>query len=442
MSPASRLPARFAGGLALLLAHVAPAQPSATSAPIDLPTALRLAGSANLEVRLAQEKIAEARAASDLVRNRFLPWITPSVSIRRHEENVQAVNGPVFSADKQSLAAGLAVQAQLELGEVYFQNLISRQQVRATEAVAAVRQREMTLRAATGYFELLRARAAVAAAEESAAILDRHARQAAVLGETGLGFRGDVARLAAARDRASLTVARLQGDQRIAAARLAETLRLDPAVDLTPADATLEPLRLLDPGDSPAPFIATALARRPELDEATARREAARLARRGAEVAPLVPAIGAQAALGGLGGGPAGSRLTRDWGFSGDFALGLSWRIGPGGLFDPHREREASARERQAGLAQELLQDAVRRQVVEQHVRVRSLARQLDLARTALASADTTARLSRQRRESGVSAALEDLQAEEELVRARRDYVGVIAEYNQAQYTLRFAAGE
>jgi outer membrane protein TolC len=334
------------------------------------------------------------------------------------------------------------VQAQLELGEVYFQNLISRQQVRATEAVAAVRQREMTLRAATGYFELLRARAAVAAAEESAAILDRHARQAAVLGETGLSFRGDVARLAAARDRATLTVARLQGDQRIAAARLAETLRLDPSVDLTPADATLEPLRLLEPGESPAPFIATALARRPELDEVAARREAARLARRGAEIAPLVPAIGAQAALGGLGGGPAGSRLTRDWGFSGDFALGLSWRVGPGGLLDPHREREASARERQAGLAQELLQDAVRRQVVEQHVRVRSLARQLDLARTALTSADTTARLSRQRRESGVSAALEDLQAEEELVRARRDYVGVIAEYNQAQYTLRFAAGE
>ncbi|MFM9092927.1 MAG: TolC family protein [Verrucomicrobiota bacterium] len=116
--------------------------------------------------------------------------------------------------------------------------------------------------------------------------------------------------------------------------------------------------------------------------------------------------------------------------------------MGPGGLLDPHREREASARERQAGIAQEILQDAVRRQVVEQHVRVRSLARQLELARAALASADTTARLSRQRRETGVSAALEDLQAEEELVRARREYVGVIAEYNQAQYALRFAAGE
>jgi len=173
MSPVSRLPARLAGGLALLLAHVAPAQTA--PAPIDLPTALRLAGAANLEVKLAQEKVAEARAASDLARNRFLPWITPSLAIRRHEENVQAVNGPVFAADKQSLAAGLAVQAQLEPGEIYFQHLVSRQQVRAAEAAAASRQRETVLRAAAGYFELLRARAAVAAAEESAAILERHA---------------------------------------------------------------------------------------------------------------------------------------------------------------------------------------------------------------------------------------------------------------------------
>ena len=98
MSPASRLSACLAGGLALLLASPAPAQPAAAPAAIDLPTALRLAGAANLEVRLAQEKIAEARAASDLVRHRFLPWITPSVTVRRHEENVQAVNGPVFTA--------------------------------------------------------------------------------------------------------------------------------------------------------------------------------------------------------------------------------------------------------------------------------------------------------------------------------------------------------
>jgi outer membrane protein TolC len=73
---------------------------------------------------------------------------------------------------------------------------------------------------------------------------------------------------------------------------------------------------------------------------------------------------------------------------------------------------------------------------------VRSLAAQVELARKALAAADQTARLSRQRRETGVSAVLEDLQAEEELARARRDYVATVADYNQAQYGLKYAVGE
>jgi len=36
---------------------------------------------------------------------------------------------------------------------------------------------------------------------------------------------------------------------------------------------------------------------------------------------------------------------------------------------------------------------------------------------------------------------LEDLQAEEELARARRDYLSIVAEHNQAQYALKHAVG-
>jgi outer membrane protein TolC len=66
----------------------------------------------------------------------------------------------------------------------------------------------------------------------------------------------------------------------------------------------------------------------------------------------------------------------------------------------------------------------------------------MEIARKALDAADQTARLSRQRRETGVGVVLEDLQAEEELSRARRDYVATVADYNFAQYALRFATGE
>lgn len=409
--------------------------------PIDLPTALRLAGANSIDVQVAREKVNEARAAHDSARSRFFPFLAPGIVVRRHDDNIQAVNGPILDADKQSLAAGVTLGAQLDLGEMYFQNLVARQVVRAQEAAVAGRQREATYRAALGYFELARARAAVIAAQEGARVAGRHAEQIGATAEAGLTFQGDAARVRAARERAELTLVRARAEQRVAAARLAEYLRLDPAVELVPADSDLAPMTVMA-DEELAVLIPRALASRPELDESAARLAAARAGKRAATTGPLIPTLGLQASLGGLGGGPAGSTVSRDWGYSGEYALGLSWRVGPGGLFDENRQREATARERQGALELERTQEAIRRQVVEQHTRRRSLATQVELARKALESADQTARLSRQRRETGVSAVLEDLQAEEELARARRDYLATVADYNLAQYALRYVSGQ
>jgi outer membrane protein TolC len=422
-------------GRALIAAEPAPGT-------IDLPTALRLAGANNLDVEIAREKVNEARAASDSARARFFPWLAPSIVVRRHDENIQAVDGPILDADKQSLAAGVGLHAQLDLGETYYQNLVAKQVVRANEAALAGRQRDATYRAAAAYFDLMRARAAVIAGEEAFRISQSHAEQITATTEAGLTFRGDAARVQAARERAELTLTRVRTEQRLAAARLAEILRLDPTIDLTPPDTDLVPLSLATASDDLGAMVARALASRPELDEAAARIDAARALRRAAHRGPLIPTVGAQASFGGLGGGPGGASLVRDFDTSSDVSLGLSWRVGPGGLFDRHRQRETASRERQVELEREKVQDAIRRQVVEQHARVRSLAVQIELARKTLEATDQTARLSRQRRETGVGAVLEDLQAEDELARARRDYLATVAEYNLAQYALRYAIGE
>lgn len=428
-------------GAALVLLCAGPRMLAAEPQPIDLPTALRLAGANSLEVQIAREKVNEARAAHDVARSRFFPFLVPSVVVRRHDDNVQAVNGPILDADKQSLAAGLALNVQLDLGETYFQNLVAQQVVRSNEAAMAGRQRVATFRAASGYFDLARARAAVIAAQEAVRIAGRHAEQIGVTAEAGMTFQGDAARVRAARERAELTLVRARAEQRVAAARLAEFLRLDPAVELVPADSDLAPMTVMADEDL-GPLISRALASRPELDESNARLAAARAGKRAATTGPLIPTLGLQASVGGLGGGPAGSSVSRDWGFSGDYAFGLSWKVGPGGLFDQNRQREATARERQGELELERTRDGIRRQVVEEHTRLRSLRAQIELARKALEAADQTARLSRQRRETGVSAVLEDLQAEDELARARRDYLATVADYNLAQYALRFVSGQ
>ena len=409
---------------------------------IDLATALRLAGARNLDVEIARERVNEARAAGDAARARFFPWVAPSIVIRRHEENVQDAGGRILDADKQSLSAGLALNAQLDLGETYFQNLVAKQVVKSNEAALAGRQREATFRAAAGYFELVRARAAVIASEEAARIAGEHAEQIGVSVDAGLSFKGDAARARAAHERAELTLLRARTDQRVAAARLAEILRLDPSVDLTPDDSTLAPMSLEIPVDDLGERIARALASRPEMDESAARMAGARLNRRAATQGPLIPTLGAQISIGGLGGGPSGSTLTRDFDMSSDMSFGVSWRIGPGGLLDRNRQREMLSREKQVEFEREKVRDAIRRQVVESHARLHSLAQQVELARKALEAADQTAQLSRDRRETGVSAAFEDLEADDELARTRRDYLVTIADYNLAQYALRFATGD
>lgn len=409
---------------------------------IDLPTALRLAGANSLEVQIAREKLVEARAANDSARARYFPWLAPAITYRRHENNIQTVEGRIIDADKQSLSVGVGITTQLDLGEVYYQNLVARQVVRSGEAALVVRQRELIYRAASAYFDLARARSAVGAGDEALRLARQHAEQISATTEAGITFVGDASRVRAARERSELTLSRLRAEQRIAGARLAEVLRLDPAVELTPAETDLAPLALVTVEDSPAVLVTRALASRPELDESAARLAAARVVHRAATRGPLIPSIGAQINYGGLGGGQGSRSVGSDFDVAEDYSLGVSWRVGPGGLFDRNRQREMASRERQVELELEKTRDAIRRQVVEQHTRLRALAEQIPLSRRALEAADQTARLSRQRRETGVSAALEDVQAEDELARARRDYFATVADYNQAQYALKFAVGD
>lgn len=409
---------------------------------IDLPTALRLAGADNLDVQLAREKVVEAQAAHESTRERFFPWVSPAITFQRHRDNAQTVNGPIIDADKQSLAMGVMLAAQIDLGETYYQNLAVKQLVRASESTLAARRRETVFVAASAYFELARARAAVAAAVEASRVANNYADQISAAADAGVAFKGDAFRVAAAHERSELLVRQLREAQRLAAARLAQLLHLDPAVELVPADDTLVPLTLVAPGGELGPLIAHALANRPELDSAQAHLEAARATLRGVTYGPLVPKIGIQGGLGGLGGGPGSAPLDRDFGRTEDYTVGLSWRVGPGGLFDRSRKRSAQAGTRIGTLEFEKLTEEIRRQIVEQHAHLQSLSEQLTFSRRALEAAEETARLSRQRRESGVGAVLEDLQAEDELARARRDYFATTAEFNKAQYALRYVDGD
>lgn len=406
---------------------------------IDLPTALQLAGARSLDIQIAREKLTEARANRESSVWQFFPSVTPGVAYRRHDNLIQNVQGDIIDVHKDSYNVGGVIGGQLDLGDAIYKNLASRQLVKAAEFGLESQRQDSVLAAALGYFDLAKAQSAVSVAEEAVRISQDYAGQVQRAVEAGVAFKGDALRAQVQIEKNQLTLRQTQEQQLVAAARLVQTLHLESTVELVAPNGELLPLDLVATNAALASLVAQAFSTRPELAQSRFLVGAARDTKNGAKFGPLIPSLGASVFAGGLGGGRQGAGDT--FGQSEDYAVALGWRIGPGGLFDRGRIRAAEARLKIADLSGQKLLDDVTRQVTESFTRWQSLTDQIATARRAVQAADESLRLTQQRKEFAVGAVLENIQSEQELTRARLDYLNAIAEYNKAQFTLKKATG-
>jgi outer membrane protein TolC len=429
------------GTAALAAAAPRAKQPTQPDTPhtVNLAAVMRLAGARNLDIRIADARLAEAWAQHEAARMQFFPYLSPGVAFRRHEGNIQAVDGTILDADKQSLGYGVAVTMQVELGEAYYQSLTTKKLAGAAEFAVEVQRRESIWQAVSAYLELVRAKAAVKVAEDATGISQDYGRQVKQAVDAGIAFKGDAFRATAQVERNELERAKARGQQRIAAARLAQILHLPAKVELLPADDPVT-FSFGDSRRDTGALIAAALAARPEMAMSAQQLEAAIENSDAARRAPLVPKLTAEYYGGGLGGGTY-AQGTGSFNATQEYGIGLSWRIGPGGLFDPSRTHLADARRRGAALERDRLAEEIARQVVEARTLVLSQQEQLTHARAALGAAEKTLELARERRAFAVGEVLESILAEQELSRARLDYLTVVTGHNRAQFLLRRAIG-
>ena len=407
---------------------------------IDLVTVLRLAGSQNLDVQIARERLAEAKANQTSAQWQFFPWLAPGISYRHHEGRVQAVDGVIFDASKQSYSPGVALNAQVDLGESYYRSLAAKQFTKAADHALSAQRQDSALAAAQGYFDLLFAQSATEVARESVRISTNYQSQIEQAVEAGVAFRGDALRVKVQSRRNQLALEQAEQEQKLASAKLAQILRLDPTVELQAENSELIPLSLTATNAALDALVQQAMENRAELKQGKAASQAARENKNGAIYGPMIPSLGAQISAGGLGGGTGGS--FGNFGDQEDYLFGLSWRIGPGGLFDSGRIKSAEARAKSAKLSLEKLRDEISRQVVDSAVKANSFRRQINMSKEALQTAEESLKLAQLRKEFAVGIVLENIQAEEDLTRSRRDYLRAIAEHNKAQYNLAHALGQ
>lgn len=408
--------------------------------PIDLPTALRLAGAQNLDVQIARDQLNEARANHASALEKFFPWLAPGVSYHRRDGVAQAVPaGTISDADFQSYSPGATVGAQLDLGDAIFTTLAARQLANAAGHAIDAQRQDAVLAAAQGYFDLANAQALVGAADETLRISRDYQNQLHEAVVAGIAFKGDELRAQTETEHDQILLRRATAQQRVAAAQLAQILHLDATAELVPKSSDLVPLALIATNVALDTLARQALRERPELQQSRALTLAARDTKNGATYGPLVPTLNAQYFGGALGGGLDGG--PENTGPESDMFAGVTWRIGPGGLFDFGKIHASRARLDAARATEEKFHDRILREVVEARTDVDSLRDQLVTAQTDLTTADETLRLTQQRKDFGVGVVLENIQAQQSLARARADYLTIVAEYDKAQYALSRAVG-
>ena len=407
---------------------------------IDLPTALRLAGAQNLDVKIARERVLEARATHSAALAQFFPWISPSITYRQHDDKLQDVEGTITNVNKYSYAPGVTLAAQVDIGDALYKSLAAKQMAKAAEEGFQAQRQDSVFAASQNFFDLAFAQTSLSVEKQSLDINTDYERQLQHAVDAGIAFKGDLLRVTVQKERSQAAVRQALEAQRLSAARLAQVLHLDPAVELIAEDSELAPLQLIQTNAALDSLVKQSFIARPELKQSQSILAANRETKKGASYGPLIPTVGAQGFFGGLGGGRSG--VPDSFGPQEDYLLGVSWRVGPGGLFDFTRTRSAESRLRQAELSEEKLRDELTRQVVEAFTHWQSFSDQLAIARRALEAAEEGLRLAQQRKEFAVGIVLETIQAEQDLTRARLDYLRAIAEFNKAQYALQKATGK
>lgn len=425
---------------AAALAFILPTALSATAVHVNLPTVMKLAGANNDEIQLARVKHTETLAESKLAWQRFWPSLSLGVGYRRHDGNIQDVAGAIFDASKQQYTVGTNIMIDWSPGDLYYSALAAKQKAIVAEQLAEKSRRDIVMQATSRYFDLLSTEAGVAIIEDDLRLTQDYEKQLEGAVTAGTAFRADLLRVKTQVSRAKLAIRQEQEKRDLAAAALAETLRLPPESELRPAKADLVPVRLLDRKSGVATLISQAGQQRPEIKAASAAGQAAALERDRARIAPIIPNVQAGYIAGGLGGGFNGD--TGNFGATQDLYVGIGWKIGPGGLFDRQRKVIAVAREEATQLQVGQIKAAVGREVVEAAARARSAHDQIAINDEAVNAAEEMVKLAKDRQASQLGVVLEYLLAREELTRARQSRVQAVTGFNKAQHELRRAVGQ
>jgi len=383
--------------------------PAADVIPIDLATALRMAGTSNLDVARAREFVTQSQVQLRRAQLLMLPNVGLGSTYLKHEGQIAKTEGNIITANKDALFVGGGPSLAVSFADAVFAPLVARQAVGASQAGAQRVHNDALLAVSEAYFAMMRARRKLARVDVALEYLTSDKPSPLRAGSKGLLPVVDAMQKAGVAEALKAEVYRLQvevlrrQEERTAAqqefavavAELARLLRLDPATPLVPIEDFRAPLEWYSPWSN-QPLeeqVRLALTSRPELAENQFLIRAAVERVRAARYRPLLPNLVVNYAWGDFGGSPDPNPKGGGFGPSGrllhfntrsDFDVTLAWRLQSLGLGNRAEIREQESLVRQTSLRQLQLQDQIVTQLVQTNELIRAWQDRLQITRSAL----------------------------------------------------------
>jgi outer membrane protein TolC len=442
-----------------------PLVPGQTVQPIDLASALRLAGARDLDIATARQHVLQSLGDLDQARGLWLPSLFTGPTYYRADGQVQGVNGQIQTVDRGSLFLGTtaslansfpaappgtgfpplnSLSGVLRISDAIYGTRAARRVIAANEAGVAVATNNALLAVSEAYFDLELASGTLAIAREAAGNAEVLAGITGTYARSGAGLEADHHRIQTELRSRRRSIRLAVGQLEVASANLVRPLLLDPHVVVAPVEPAETIIRLVPDNVPLDDLICQGWRNRPELARARELVEAAVLRLKQAKLRPFVPSVALTYSGGGFGGGQNAS--FGNFNTRGDFAASLFWDLRGLGLIDRGVRRGAEAQRRTADIDLIRVQAQVANDVVAAYKARVAAAEAMDDARQsvteAIASLDLN--LTNIRRGAGLPGAtrpIEVLQPIQALAQARADYLNAVLAYNRAQIRLFHALG-
>lgn len=433
-----------------------PPDPNEYDFPIDLPTALRLAGANNLNIALAAERVEEAYAQVAAAKAAWVPSLNGGVVYNKHDGRIQATPGEVIEASRGSLYVGgglgtgraplnggsggpARMFVDLSLAKVLFEPLAARQHADAAGSSEIAVFNDTLLKAVLAYLDLVRTQTRAGILADTVQHAERLSKITDDFARAGEGYRADAERAAADLARWRRELLRGQEETKVAAARLAGILRLDPTTKLFATDQQALPLDMVEADQPLGELICQAIAARPEVSGQEALLAETATRSKQEHWRPWLPHLYAGFSAGGFGGND--DSTIKNFSDRTDFDLAAVWQMENLGLGNRALQRREDSRHRQAHLAAELTRDVVSEEVTRAYHEVRSREQQIEAVRVQVTAAERALELNFDGIRGAVLRPIEAQQAIGALVDARLNELDAVLDYNASQFALLRAIG-